>query len=267
MIIYLLLSFFYNNSDHSNIHMDPFESLYWRRCTSSIGWFKVGNATLIGPDFVHQAMEKVILIREKLKTAQSWQKSYSNKRRRDLQFEVDDWVFLKVTPMNGVIRFCKKGNLGPRYIFPYHLYGKIGKVAYELEIPMELAGVHPVFYVSMFKKRLVDQSLIVPLETVGLKESLSFQKVLVQILNRQILKLSIKEVASIIVLQNNQFIEEAMWEDEQDMKSRYLQLFTSDKDAKGNNTPLIPDLAPITCVPVFQFLSLCLCLVSSYKIL
>ncbi|XP_070025018.1 uncharacterized protein [Nicotiana sylvestris] len=67
-----------------------------------------------GPDLVHQDMEKVKVIKERLKTTQSCQKSYSNVRRRDLEFKEDDWVFLKVSPMKGVMRFGKKGKLSPR---------------------------------------------------------------------------------------------------------------------------------------------------------
>ncbi|XP_070007836.1 uncharacterized protein [Nicotiana sylvestris] len=72
--------------------MAPFEALYGKRCRSTIGWFEVGEAELIGPDLVHQAMEKVKIIKQRLKTAQSRQKSYSSVHRRDLEFKEDDWV-------------------------------------------------------------------------------------------------------------------------------------------------------------------------------
>ncbi|KAH0778029.1 hypothetical protein KY290_009440 [Solanum tuberosum] len=108
-----LIEFAYNNSYHSSIQMAPYEALYGRRCRSPIGWFEVGEAQLIGPDLVHQAMEKVKVIQERLKTAQSRQKSYTDVRRRALEFEIDDWVYLKVSPMKGVMRFGKKGKLSP----------------------------------------------------------------------------------------------------------------------------------------------------------
>ncbi|WMV49597.1 hypothetical protein MTR67_042982 [Solanum verrucosum] len=100
-------------SEGSCIKMVPFEALYGRRCRSSIGWFEVYEATLIGPEFVHEALEKVRLIHERLKMAQSHQKSYANVRRREIKFEVDDWVYLKISPMKGVMRFGKKGKLIP----------------------------------------------------------------------------------------------------------------------------------------------------------
>ena len=85
--------------------MASFKALSGRRCRYPICWFEVGEAILIGPNLVYQAMEKVILIRERLKVAQSRQKSCSDVRQRDLKFEIDDWVFLKVLPMKRVIHF------------------------------------------------------------------------------------------------------------------------------------------------------------------
>ena len=87
------------------------------------------------------------LIRDRLKTTQSRQKSYEDIRRRELELQVDDWVFLKVSPMKGVIRFGKKGKLSPRYVCPYKILKRIDKVAYQLELPAELAAVHPVFHI------------------------------------------------------------------------------------------------------------------------
>ncbi|KAH0637697.1 hypothetical protein KY289_037612 [Solanum tuberosum] len=191
-----------------------FKALYERRCRSPIGWFEVVEAGLIGPDLVHQAMEKVKVIQEKLKTAQSRQKSYTDVRRRELEFEVDDWVYLKVSPIKGVMRFGKKGKLSPRYIGPYRILKRVGNVAYELELAQELAAVTLVFHVSMLKKCMGDPSLIIPTEDIGIKDS-------------QVRKLRTKEVASVKVLWRNQFFGEATLEAEEDMKKRYTDLFES----------------------------------------
>ncbi|XP_049354785.1 uncharacterized protein LOC125819393 [Solanum verrucosum] len=191
-----LIEFAYNNSYHFSIQMAPYEALYGRRCRSPIGWFEVGKAQLIGPDLVHQAMEKVKVIQEKLKTAQSRQKSYTDVRRKALEFEVDDWVYLKVSPMKGVMRFGKKGKLSPRYIGPYRIC--IG-----------------------------DPSLILPTESVKIKDNLSYEEVPVQILDRQVRRLRTKDVVSVKVLWRNQIVEEATWEAEEDMKKRYPYLFES----------------------------------------
>ena len=126
---------------------------------------------MFGPDLVHQAMKDVKVIREQLKTAHSRQKSYSNVRRRDLEFEVGDWVFLKVSPMKGVMQFRKKGKLSPRYIGPYQILGKIGGVVYELELPAILGSIHLLFHISMLKKCIGDHSLVLPAEEIKVTTS------------------------------------------------------------------------------------------------
>ncbi|XP_070013264.1 uncharacterized protein [Nicotiana sylvestris] len=98
----------HTSSFHASIQMAPFEALYGRRCRYLIGSFEVGEAELIGSDLMHQAMEKVKIIKERLKTSKSCQKSYSEVRHRDLEFKEDDWVFLKVSPMKGIMQFGKK---------------------------------------------------------------------------------------------------------------------------------------------------------------
>ncbi|WMV46258.1 hypothetical protein MTR67_039643 [Solanum verrucosum] len=94
--------------------------------------------------------------------------------------------------MKGVMRFGKKGKLSPRYIGPYHIAKRIDNVAYELKLPQELAVVHPVFHVSMLKKYMGDPSLIIPIENIGIKDSLSYKEIPVQILDRQVRKLRTK---------------------------------------------------------------------------
>ena len=101
------------------------EALYGRRCRSPIGLFEVVKAGFIRPDLVHQAMEKVKVIQERLKTAQSRENSYTHVRRKLLEFKVDDWLYLKVSPIKGVRRFCKKGKLSPRYIVPYRISKRV----------------------------------------------------------------------------------------------------------------------------------------------
>ena len=104
-----LIEFAYNNSFHASIQMAPYEDLYGRRCRSPIGWYEVGEAKLMGPDLVFDALEKVRTIRGRMKEAQDRQRSYQDNRRRDLEFEIGDLVYLKVSPMKGVVRFGKKG--------------------------------------------------------------------------------------------------------------------------------------------------------------
>ena len=95
--------------------------------------------------------------------AQCHQESYVDERRRELEFQVDDWVFLKVSPMKGVMRFGKKGKLSPRYGVPYKIMKRIGKVSYELELTADLVVVHLVFHISLLKMCVGDPASIGPL--------------------------------------------------------------------------------------------------------
>ena len=106
-----LVEFAYNNSFQASIGMAPFEGLYGRRCRSPICWDDVGERKLLGPELVQLTVEKIVLIKERLKIAQRRQKSYADNCRRDLEFEVGDHVFLKVLPMKSMMRFRRKGNL------------------------------------------------------------------------------------------------------------------------------------------------------------
>ncbi|WMV41446.1 hypothetical protein MTR67_034831 [Solanum verrucosum] len=128
--------------------------------------------------------------------------------------------------MKGVMRFVKKGKLSPWYIGPYKISKRIGNVAYELELSSELAAVHPVFHISMLKKCMGNPSLIILTENFGIKDSLSYEEIHVQILDRQVCKLRSEE-ALVKVLWRNQFFEEDTWEAEEDMKKRYPHHFES----------------------------------------
>ena len=106
--------------------------------------------------------------------------------------------------MKGVIRFGKKGKLSPRYIGPYQIVRRIGKVAYELDLPADLEAVHPVFHVSILRKCIDDPFRIFPVDDIQVTEELSYEEQLVAILDRQVRKLRNKDVASVKVLwQNN----------------------------------------------------------------
>ena len=104
------MEFAYNNNYHSSIEMAPYEALYGRKCRSPLSWDEIGKRELTGPEIIQDAAEKVSLIKQRLETAASRQKSYTDPKRRDVEFQVCDYVFLKVSPMKDVRRFGKKGN-------------------------------------------------------------------------------------------------------------------------------------------------------------
>jgi hypothetical protein len=107
---------------------------------------------LLGPDIVRENDEKIQLIKERLQIAQSRQKSYADRHKRDMQLEIGDMVYLKVSPMRGVKRFGIKGKLSPRYVGPFKILEQKGASAYKLELPKQLSRVHDVFHISQFKK-------------------------------------------------------------------------------------------------------------------
>ena len=141
--------------------MALYEALYRRPCRSLICWTEVGEISITGPDLIKDTSEKVSLIRQRLLTAQSWQKSYADVRRRPLEFEVGDHVFLKVMPKRGVIRFGKRRKLSPRFIGPFEILERVGTVVHRLDLPPSMLGVHEVFHVSMLRRYTLDPAHVV----------------------------------------------------------------------------------------------------------
>nr|GEX59693.1 putative reverse transcriptase domain-containing protein [Tanacetum cinerariifolium] len=121
-------------------------------------------------------MDKVVLIKERLKAARDRQKSYADNRRKPLEFEEGDHVLLKVSPWKGIVRFEKKGKLARRYIGPFEILKRIGLVAYRLRLPQELSNVHDTLHVSNLKKCLADASLHMPFEEIKIYKTLRFVK-------------------------------------------------------------------------------------------
>ena len=143
-----LVEFSYNNNYQSTIKMTPFEALYGRKCRTPLCWSDLDEALIIGPEMIQETIETIRKIREHIRIAQSRQKSYADKRRRPLEFQVGDKVFLKVSPTKGIKRFGVRGKLSPRYIGPYEIIDKLNPVAYRLDLPVELEHVHNVFHIS-----------------------------------------------------------------------------------------------------------------------
>ena len=138
--------------------MAPYEALYGMPCRSLLCWTEVGESSITGPDLIRDTSEKVSLIRQRLLTAQSRQKSYADVRRRPLEFEVGDHVFLKVMPKRGVVMFGKRGKLSPRFIGPFEI---LCTVAYRLALQPSMSSVHEVFHVSMLQKYSLDPAHVV----------------------------------------------------------------------------------------------------------
>nr|GEV82721.1 reverse transcriptase domain-containing protein [Tanacetum cinerariifolium] len=184
-----LVEFSYNNNYHASIKAAPFEALYRRKCRSPVGWSKVGESQLTGPELIRETNEKILQIKNRLLTARSRQKSYADVRRRPLEFNVRDKVMLKVSPWKGMIHFEKRRKLIPRFIGPFKILERIGPVAHKLELPRELQGIHNTFHVSNLKKCLSDESLSILLDEVQLDDKLHFIKEPEKIMDREVKRL------------------------------------------------------------------------------
>ncbi|XP_022927109.1 uncharacterized protein LOC111434046 [Cucurbita moschata] len=159
-----------------------------------------------------------------MRTAQSRQKSYADVRRRDLEFEVGDKVFLKVAPMKGVLRFRCKGKLSQRFIGLFEILERVGQVAYQLALPRVLSGVHNVFHVSMLRLYIYDPSHVIDFKPLRLDKGLNYEEEPVQIVDREVKTLRNREIALVKVLWRNHQLEEVTWEREEKMMSKYPQL-------------------------------------------
>ncbi|GKB19401.1 putative reverse transcriptase domain-containing protein [Tanacetum coccineum] len=162
---------------HASVRCALFEALYGRKCHSPIMWAEVEEGQLIGPELVQETTEKISQIKDRLKDVGDRQKSYVDKRRKPLEFSVGDYVLLKVSLWKGVV----------------------GPVAYRLDFPEELNGVHDMFHVSNLKKCLADPTLQVPLDEIRVDVNLNFVEEHVEVLEREFKKLKRNRIAIVKV--------------------------------------------------------------------
>nr|GEV49379.1 hypothetical protein [Tanacetum cinerariifolium] len=158
-----LVEFSYNNSDHASIKVTPYEVLYGRKCRSSNCWAEVREAQLTGHEMIQETTKKIILIKQRIQATRDQQKSYADQKQKPMEFEIGDWVMLKVLPWKGVVRFIKRGKLNPR--------------------------VHRTFHVSNLKKCYADEPLTMSLEGVHIDDTLQFMEEPVEIMKREIKRL------------------------------------------------------------------------------
>jgi hypothetical protein len=163
--------------------MSPFEALYGRKCRTPLYWDQTGERQFFGPELIQEAEEQVRKVRENLRVAQTRQKSYADNRRRPLEFDEGDYVYLKVSPLRGMRRFKVKGKLSPRYIGPFLIFRRVGEMAYQLELPVSLSDVHNVFHVSQLKKCLRVPEEQLPMEELSVQGDLTYTEYPIKILD------------------------------------------------------------------------------------
>jgi hypothetical protein len=167
------------------------------------------------------------MVHESLKVAQSRQKSYADKRRRDLSFEIRDFVYLKVSPMRGTHRFRVKGNLAPRYVGPFKIIDCKGEVAYQVELPPQFSEVHDVFHVSQLKKSLRVPEEQLPMEYIDLGGDLTYSERPIKILDIAERVTRSKVIKMCKVQWSHHTEDKATWEHEEELRADYPKLFPS----------------------------------------
>ena len=197
--------------------MAPYKALYGRKCRTPMCWIELGEKKVIGLDLIQETEEKVKMIRERLKVAADRQKSYADLKRKDIQYEIDEKVFLKFSPWKKVMRFRRNDKLSPRFIGPFEVIEKVGPVAYRLALPTELEKFHNVFYVSMLRRYRSDPSHVVSSEIIELRPDLTYEEEPVEILAQETKKLRNKRIPLVKVLWKNHKTEEATWKSEETM--------------------------------------------------
>ncbi|KAA3473559.1 DNA/RNA polymerases superfamily protein [Gossypium australe] len=187
-----LVEFAYNNSYQSSVKMAPYEAMYGRKCRTPLYYIEISEKKLHGVDLVRETEEKS-------EATSDSQKSCADLKRKEIEFQVGDKVFLKVSPWKKVLRFGHKGKLSSRFIGPYEIIERIGPLA----LPLELDRIHNAFHVYMLRRYRSDPSHVIsPTE------------------------LRSKEVALVKVLWQKHGIKEATWELEDTMRKQYPNIFT-----------------------------------------
>ncbi|GJX36051.1 reverse transcriptase domain-containing protein [Tanacetum coccineum] len=236
-----LVEFSYNNSYHASIKAAPYEALYGRKCRSPVCWSEVGDSQLTSPELIRDTTEKIVQIKNRLLTARSRQKSYADRRLKPLEFEVGDMVLLKVSLWKGDVHCRKRGKLSPRYIGPFKIVARVCPVAYTLELPEELKGIHSTFHVSNLKKCLAEGDVVVPMEEIQLDDKLHMIEEPVEIVDKEVKRLKQSRIPIVKVRWNSQRGPEFTWEREDQIKKKYPHLFTSkDKAERVDETNLVP---------------------------
>ena len=230
-----LIEFTYNNSFHSSIGMAPFDALYGRRCRTSLCWFESGESALLGPDVVQETTEKVKMIQEKMRASQGRQKSYHDKRRKDIEFQVGDHVFFRVNPVTGVGHALKCRKLNPRFVGTFEIIEKVGIVAYRIALSPSLLNLHNVFHLSQLRKSVYDVSHVIQVDDLEGRDNLTVETWPVRIEDREVKRLRGKEIVLVKVIWVGPTGESATWESESRMKDSYPELFHSGNFERENS--------------------------------
>jgi hypothetical protein len=224
--------FSYNNSSQASLQMAHFEALYGRKCRTPLNWSETGESLVFGQYILREAEEQVQLIRDRLKAAQSRQKSYTDPKRREVTFNSGDFAYLRVTPLKRMQRFHVKGKLAPRYVGPFKVLGRRGEVSYQLELPPELSEFHDVFHVSQLRRclQVPDKPEVfksIDHRSINLNPDLTYRQKPLRILEETVRVTRRRKIKFFKVHWSNHSEEEATWEREDYLRNEFPYLFSS----------------------------------------
>ncbi|XP_073067223.1 uncharacterized protein [Primulina eburnea] len=215
----------------TKVYRDLKNSFWWNGMKRDIAEFvsRLGEKAVVRPELVQVTVDKVKIVREKLKAAQDRQKSWADLKRRPVEFNVGEKAYLKVSPMRGVVRFSKVGKLNPRYVGPFEILEIVGTLACRLELPPSVSRIHNVFHVSQLRKYIPDPSHVLELEPLliegNLGEELKYEEVPIRIVDTKEQVLRRRIIPYVKVQWYNHTEREATWEMEEKMRKDYPYLF------------------------------------------
>ncbi|XP_075481255.1 uncharacterized protein LOC142521968 [Primulina tabacum] len=247
---FLPLRMKYNLDKLASLYMDNIAKLHGvpvsilsdrdpRKCRSPLYWDEVGEKALVGPELVQMIVDKVKIVREKLKAAQDRQKSWADLKRRPVEFNVGEKAYVKVSPMRGVVRFSKAGKLNPRYVGPFEILEKVGTLACKLELPPNMSRIHNVFHVSQLRRYIPDSSHVLEIEPLlteeNFGEGLKYEEVPIRIVDTKEQVLRRRIIPYVKVQWSNHTEREETWEVEENMRKEYPYLFGDQANSSFEN--------------------------------
>nr|GEV31263.1 hypothetical protein [Tanacetum cinerariifolium] len=203
-----------------------------QKCRSLVCWSEVGDSELTGPKLIRETTKKIVQIKNRLLIARSCHKIYANRRNKPLEFEDGDMILLKVSPWKGIVRFGKREKLSPRYVGPFKILARVGPLAYTLELPEELKGIHSTFHVLNLKKCLAEGDIVVLMDEIQLDYKLHMIEEPVEIVDREVKRLKQSQIHIVKVRWNSQRGPEFTWGREDQIKKKYPHLFTGKDEAR-----------------------------------
>eukprot|EP00253_Pinus_taeda_P027707 PITA_27707 len=213
-----LVEFAYNNGYHASLQMSPFEVIYGRKCHTPSSWGGPEDKLMLGPEMLKEMEQMDKKVRANLKVAQDRQKSYADRKRNFKEFQVGEHVYVRIRAKKSTLQWSGCAKLAPRFCGPFQILARIGPVAYQLALPSHIR-VHNVFHVSVLKKYIYDPKHIISWQDIQVKPEGEFLVEPVSILDRRRVVLRKRAIGP----------DEATWEDEQNMKEAYPELFLGEQ--------------------------------------